>query len=82
MSVIAFAELFSKAVFKRVEVLLTGAILSPVSRTVTNALRVMGPQSGKAFSAISSGFESGRVELFEWFPNFAKTAAESFSTWG
>lgn len=40
--VIAFAELFSKPVFHRVKVLLTGAILSPASRTVTNALRVMG----------------------------------------
>lgn len=40
--VIAFAPLFSKPVFQRVKVLLTGAILSPASRTVTNALRVMG----------------------------------------
>ncbi len=40
--VIAFAPLFSKPVFARVKVLLTGAILSPASRTVTNALRVMG----------------------------------------
>lgn len=47
--VIAFAPLFSKPVFKRVEVLLTGAILSPVSRTVTNALRVMGLSQEKHF---------------------------------
>ena len=47
--VIAFAPLFSKPVFKRVEVLLTGAILSPVSRTVTNALRVMGLSREKHF---------------------------------
>ena len=47
--VIAFAELFSKPVFKRVEILLTGAILSPVSRTVTNALRVMGLSQEKHF---------------------------------
>ncbi len=39
--VIAFAPLFSKSVFQRVKVLLTGAILTLVSRTVTNALRVM-----------------------------------------
>jgi len=39
--VIAFAPLFSKPVFHRVKVLLTGAILSPASRTVANALRVM-----------------------------------------
>ena len=47
--VIAFAELFSKPVFARVKILLTGAILSPVSRTVTNALRVMGLSQEKHF---------------------------------
>jgi hypothetical protein len=47
--VIAFAPLFSKPVFTRVKVLLTGAILSPVSRTVTNALRVMGLSQEKHF---------------------------------
>ena len=47
--VIAFAPLFSKPVFKHVEILLTGAILSPVSRTVTNALRVMGLSREKHF---------------------------------
>ena len=49
MRVIAFAELFSKPVFARVKILLTGAILSPVSRTVTNALRVMGLSQEKHF---------------------------------
>jgi len=39
--VIAFAPLFSKPVFNHVKVLVSGAILSPASRTVTNALRVM-----------------------------------------
>lgn len=47
--VIAFAPLFSKPVFERVKVLLTGAILSPASRTVTNALRVMGLAQEKHF---------------------------------
>ena len=47
--VIAFAPLFSKPVLARVEVLVTGAILSPVSRTVTNALRVMGLSQEKHF---------------------------------
>lgn len=47
--VIAFALLFSKPVFERVKVLLTGAILSPASRTVTNALRVMGLRQEKHF---------------------------------
>jgi hypothetical protein len=49
MRVIAFAPLFSKPVFHRVKVLLTGAILSPASRTVTNALRVMGLSQEKHF---------------------------------
>lgn len=39
---IAFQPLFSKAVFEHVLVLLTGAILAPGARTVTNALRMMG----------------------------------------
>ena len=47
--VIAFAPLFSKPVFQRVKVLLVGAILSPASRTVTNALRVMGLSRDKHF---------------------------------
>ena len=47
--VIAFAPLFSKAVFQRVKVLLTGAILSPASRTVANALRVTGLAGEKHF---------------------------------
>lgn len=47
--VIAFAPLFSKPVFKRVKVLVMGAILAPRSRTVTNALRVMGLSGEKHF---------------------------------
>ncbi len=47
--VIAFAPLFSKPVFNRVKVLVTGAILSPASRTVANALRVMGLSQEKHF---------------------------------
>jgi hypothetical protein len=47
--VIAFAPLFSKPVFQRVKVLLIGAILSPASRTVTNALRVMGLSQERHF---------------------------------
>jgi len=37
-----FAPLFSRRVWNHVQVLLTGAILAPVQRTVTAALRVMG----------------------------------------
>lgn len=47
--VIAFAPLFSKPTFNHVKVLLVGAILSPASRTVTNALRVMGLSREKHF---------------------------------
>jgi len=46
---IAFAPLFSKPVFNHVKVLLMGAILSPATRTVTNALRVMGLAQEKHF---------------------------------
>ncbi len=47
--VIAFAPIFSKPVFNRIKVLAMGAILSPHSRTVTNALRVMGLSQEKHF---------------------------------
>ncbi len=47
--VIAFAPLFSKPVFQRVKVMVMGAIISPASRTVTNALRVMGLSGEKHF---------------------------------
>ena len=49
MRVIAFAPLFSKPVFNHVKVLVVGAILSPASRTVSNALRVMGLSQEKHF---------------------------------
>ncbi|MGI8468435.1 MAG: transposase [Pyrinomonadaceae bacterium] len=49
MSVIAFAPLFSKPVFNRVKILVRGAILSPASRTVANALRVMGLSQERNF---------------------------------
>ncbi len=49
--VIAFEPLFSKPVFKRVKVLVMGAIVAPRSRTVTNALRVMGLSREKHFQA-------------------------------
>ncbi len=47
--VIAFAPLFSKPVFLRVKILLAGAILSPRTRTVSNALRVMGLTDDRHF---------------------------------
>lgn len=46
---VAFAPLFSKPVFRHAQVLLTGAILAPGKRTVTQALRVMGLSQEKHF---------------------------------
>ena len=46
---IAFAPLFSKPVFRHVQVLIQGALLSPASRTVASALRVMGKSDEKNF---------------------------------
>lgn len=40
--IVGFAPLFSKQVWKHIQVLLVGAILAPGKRTVTSALRVMG----------------------------------------
>jgi hypothetical protein len=48
---IAFQPLFSKPVFPRVLVLLTGALLAVRTRTVASALRVLGLADDKGFSA-------------------------------
>jgi len=40
--IVGFAPLFTKPVWKHIQVLLVGAILAPGKRTVTSALRVMG----------------------------------------
>jgi len=69
--VIAFAPLFSKPVFNRVKVLVMGAIASPGSRTVTNALRVMGLSHEKHFQnyhrvlsrAVWSSLQGSRILL-------------------
>lgn len=47
--VTAFAPLFSKPVFQSAKVLLVGAVPSPASRTVPNALPVMGLSEEKHF---------------------------------
>ena len=47
--IVGFAPLFSKPVFKHVQVLIAGAILSPGKRTVTSALRVMGRSDDQHF---------------------------------
>ena len=72
MRVIAFAPLFSKPVFKHVQVLLVGAILSPASRTVTNALRVMGLSQEKHFQTYHRVLNRAMVEFFVGFPDFVK----------
>jgi len=69
--VIAFAPLFTKPVFCHVQVLIQGAILSPSSRTVASALRVMGLSNEKNFQnyhrvlnrAEWSSLEAARVLL-------------------
>lgn len=45
----AFAPLFSARTFASVQVLVTGAILTPGGRTITNALRAMGLAKEKHF---------------------------------
>lgn len=45
----AFAPLFSRPVFRHVQVLLVGTILTPGQRTVASALRAMGLHQEKYF---------------------------------
>ena len=47
--VTAFAPLFSRPVFRHVQVLLVGAILAPGRRTVASALRIVGLHQEKHF---------------------------------
>jgi hypothetical protein len=47
--ILAFAPVFTKRIWRHVQVLLTGAILAPGKRTVTAALRVMGLSEEKHF---------------------------------
>jgi hypothetical protein len=67
----AFAGLFSKRVWQRVQILLLGAILAPGQRTVTAILRIMGLSTEKHFQnfhrvlnrATWSSLEASRVLL-------------------
>ena len=67
----AFAGLFSRRVWQRVQILLLGAILAPGQRTVTAILRIMGLSCEKHFQnfhrvlnrAIWSSREASRVLL-------------------
>ena len=66
-----FAQLFSKRIWERVQVLLAGAILSPVERTITAALRAVGLSQEKHFQnyhrvlnrAVWSSVEASRILL-------------------
>jgi DDE superfamily endonuclease len=67
----AFAPLFSKPVFRHVQVLLAGAMLAPGRRTVSSALRAMGLDRHKNFHryhrvlsrAVWSSRETSRILL-------------------
>lgn len=69
--IVGFAPLFSKPVFKRVQVLIVGAILAPGKRTVTAALRVCGLSTDKHFQnyhrvlsrAVWSSLSASRILL-------------------
>ena len=69
--IVGFAPLFSKPVWKHVQVLLVGAILAPGKRTVTSALRVMGLSTDERFQnyhrvlnrALWSSLEASRMLL-------------------
>jgi hypothetical protein len=69
--ILAFAPIFSKRIWNHVLVLLVGAILTPNQRTVTAALRIMGPSRDKHFQnyhrvlnrAVWSSREVSRVLL-------------------
>ena len=77
----AFAHLFSKRIWERVQILLAGAILSPAERTVTAALRAVGLSQEKHFQnyhrvlnrAVWSSLDASRILLvllvgtFAWF---------------
>ncbi|MBC7921695.1 MAG: transposase [Ferruginibacter sp.] len=47
--ILPYAQLFCKRIFAHVQVLLTGAVLTPGKRTVTSVLRIMGLSQTKAF---------------------------------
>jgi DDE superfamily endonuclease len=81
--IVRFAPVFSKRVWKHVQVLLMGAILAPGKRTVTAALRVMGLQEEHHFHnyhrvlnrAVWSSLAVGRLLLSLLATAFAPTGA-------
>ncbi|MDQ3258479.1 MAG: transposase [Acidobacteriota bacterium] len=79
--IVAFAPLFSKTVFKHLQVLIGGAILAPGKRTVTSALRVMGLSADEHFQnyhrvlnrAVWSSLAASRILLSLLVAAFAPT---------
>jgi len=69
--IVGFAPLFSKPVWKHVQVLLVGAMLAPGKRTVTSALRMMGLSRERHFQtyhrvlnrAVWSSLSASRILL-------------------
>lgn len=85
--IVAFAPLFSKAVWNHVQVLLVGAILAPGKRTVTAALRVMGLSHERHFQTYHrvlnrarwSSLEASRILLSLLIKNFVPEGALVFA---
>lgn len=79
--IVVFAPLFSKPVFKHLQVLIGGAILAPGKRTVTSALRVMGLSAEAHFQnyhrvlnrAVWSSLAASRILLSLLVAAFAPT---------
>lgn len=75
----AFAKLFSKRIWERVKILLTGAILYPAERTVTAALQAVGLSQEKHFQnyhrvlnrSVWSSLEASRIMLILLVNTFA-----------
>jgi hypothetical protein len=69
--IIPFEKLFSKPVFRHVQLLLAGAVLTPAKRTVSSVLRIVGLKEEKRFHKYHrvlsrvewSGLEAGRILL-------------------
>jgi hypothetical protein len=85
--IVGFAPLFSKPVWKHVQVLLAGAILAPGQRTVTSALRVCGLSREKHFQTYHrvlnrarwSSLAASRILLGLLIEQFAPSGALVFA---
>ncbi len=69
--IIPFQRLFSKPVFRHVQLLLAGAVLAPAKRTISSVLRIVGLKEEKRFHKYHrvlslvewSALEAGRILL-------------------